>query len=95
MQVVSGFEDRSWIKDTNAKWDIDGHVQLRVWIIVNNKLKLDTALVQNNWSSIAERNLLSLMRSSTLQVLQDFDNLAQLLNQKENFTVEFRYVVIP
>ena len=95
MQIVSGLEDRSWLKDNDDNWDLSNTVKVRVWVIVNNKLKLDTALVQNSWSDIAARSLISLMRSSTLQVLQDFDSLTQMINQKERFSVEFRYVAIP
>ena len=95
MQIVSGLEDRSWLKDNDDNWDLSNTVKVRVWVIVNNKLKLDTALVQNSWTDIAARSLISLMRSSTLQVLQDFDSLTQMINQKERFSVEFRYVAIP
>lgn len=99
MQVVSGIDDRSWLyEDKNA----DIHfvnpskpLRLRIWVIVNNKLVMDPEVVNPKWSAIATRSLVSLMRGSTLQTLQDIETFSHMINKRRDFDVKMRFVSIP
>ncbi|TRY29223.1 patatin-like phospholipase family protein [Aliiglaciecola sp. M165] len=99
MQVVSGIDDRSWLYEENSTSmefvEANRPLRLRIWIIVNNKLVLDPDVVRNAWSSIATRSLVSLMRGSTLQTIQDIETFSHMINKRSDFDVEMRFVSIP
>lgn len=99
MQVVSGIDDRAWLYDDSPGnlhfVNPDKPLKIRIWIIVNNKLGMEPSLVNNSWSSIATRSLVSLMRGSTLQTIQDIETFSQMINKREDFDVKLNYVSIP
>ena len=100
MQVVSGIDDRGWLyEDYNdgglGQIDIDKPIQIRIWIIVNNKLVMDPDVSRPTWDAIATRSLVSLMRGSTLQTIQDVETFSQLINKRPDFNVQMNYVAIP
>jgi predicted acylesterase/phospholipase RssA len=99
MQVVAGIADRKWLYDSNAK-NIDfisptKPIKIRVWVIVNNKLMIEPEVTKKTWSEIAQRSLITLMRGSTLQTLQDLETFTQMINKLNTFDVQMRYVAIP
>ena len=100
LQMLGGFEERDWLFDA----DLTGsqlalpegrRVRIRMWIIVNQKLLPKVHAVPPRWISIGARSLKTLMRSSTLQSLQDLETYAHLVSRLPQFDVEFRYVAIP
>ncbi|MGI9301119.1 MAG: patatin-like phospholipase family protein [Gammaproteobacteria bacterium] len=99
MQVVGGLDDRAWLYGhDSAQFSFVGNgppVKLRVWIIVNQKLLPDPKLVQSRWTSVAARSLSTLIRSSTLQSIQDAETYVRLINRHPEFDAELRYVAIP
>jgi predicted acylesterase/phospholipase RssA len=99
MQVVSGIDDRSWLyedrKSDTHFVDPSKPLRLRIWVIVNNKLVMDPEVVSPRWSSIATRSLVSLMRGSTLQTLQDIETFSNMINKRNDFDVQMRFVSIP
>lgn len=99
MQVVSGIDDRSWLyEDKKADThfvDPNKPLRLRIWVIVNNKLVMDPEVVSPKWSAIATRSLVSLMRGSTLQTLQDIETFSHMINRRSDFDVQMRFVSIP
>jgi hypothetical protein len=100
MQVVSGIDDRSWLyeeaSDTGlGNADSGVPVNIRIWIVVNNKLVMDPDVTTPTWDAIATRSLVSLMRGSTLQTIQDVETFAQLINKRPDFNVEMNYAAIP
>jgi hypothetical protein len=100
MQVVSGIDSREWLY-THERGDqlnfVDEKepIKIRIWIIVNNKLVMDPEVTPAKWSSIATRSLVSLMRGSTLQTIQDTETFAQMINLRPEFDVKMHYVAIP
>ena len=100
MQVVSGIDDRSWLYEDEADIGMDGvssdkPIHIRIWIIVNNKLVMDPNVTVPTWNAIASRSLVSLMRGSTLQTIQDVETFSQLINKRDEFRVEMNYIAIP
>lgn len=99
MQVVSGIDDRSWLyedKHENINFvQPEKPLRLRIWVIVNNKLVMDPKVVSPKWSSIATRSLVSLMRGSTLQTIQDIETFSHMINKRNDFDVQMRFVSIP
>jgi hypothetical protein len=99
MQVVSGIEDRSWLYDDDQSAvsyvKPDRPLRIRIWVIINNKLMMDPVVVRQAWSSIAARSLVSLMRGSTLQSIQDIETFSQLINRRDDFDVQMHFVAIP
>lgn len=99
MQVVGGIDDRSWAYTPDGQsLAIDAHgspIRIRIWIIVNQKLLPDPKLSQSRWTSIASRSLNTLLRTSTLQSIQDIETFIRLIDQKQNFDAKMRYVAIP
>lgn len=99
MQVVSGIDDRSWLysdQDSGIGSDnLSNPIKIRIWMIINNKLVMEPELVKKSWASIATRSLISLMRGSTLQTIQDVETFANLINKREDFDVQIHYVAIP
>jgi hypothetical protein len=99
MQIVSGIDNRQWLYNNDTP-GIDfvrpeRPIKLRLWIIINNKLVMDPSVVRNAWSSIATRSLVSLMRGSTLQTIQDIETFSQMINQRNEFDVQMHFVAIP
>jgi hypothetical protein len=70
-------------------------VRIRVWIIVNQKLRSDPKVVRSRWTSIATRSLDILLRTSMLQSIQDGETYAALLDGRPELDVVLRYVAIP
>lgn len=99
MQVVAGIDDRRWLYNTdlqNLSFVEKGKpIKIRVWVVINNKLMMDPEVTENNWSSIAQRSLITLMRGSTLQTLQDIETFSQMINMLDIFDVQMHYVAIP
>ena len=100
MQVVGGIENRgklylnrdedslNYVKDENP-------IQIRIWIIINNKLVMEPDVTKLTWGSLAKKSLVSLMRGSTLQSIQDMETFSQMMNLRKEFDVKMRYVAIP
>jgi len=99
MQVVAGIDDRQWLYKSNTDslgFVVKGRpIKIRVWVVVNNKLIVDPEVTKNTWSAIAQRSLVTLMRGSTLQTIQDIETFSQMINKLNIFDVEMRYVAIP
>ena len=100
MQVVSGIDDRSWLygesEDIGLEaLDEEKPIEIRIWIVVNNKLVMDPDVTTPTWDAIATRSLVSLMRGSTLQTIQDVETFSQLISKRPEFNVEMNYVAIP
>jgi hypothetical protein len=99
MQVVGGMDDRSWLYEPRGgageSWQAEAPVRVRVWIIVNQKLRPDPMLVQSRWTTIAARSLSILLRTSMLESLQDAETVMALLDARPEFDAVFRYVAIP
>ena len=99
MQVVGGIEDRSWLYAPDSRSvgsDLDGPpVRIRVWVIVNQKLRSEPEVVRTRWTSIAARSLNILLRTSMLQSIQDGETYVALINARPEFDAVLRYVAIP
>ena len=99
MQMVGGMGDRSWAYVPENKQmgfvNSKAPVKIRVWIIVNQKLLTDAKVVRSRWTSIASRSLNTLIRSSTLQSIQDTETYVRLINRRPEFDAEMKYVAIP
>lgn len=99
MQIVGGIDERDWAYSRSKKSmnfvNVKVPVKIRIWIIVNQKLLTDPKVVRSRWTSIAARSLNTLLRSSTLQSIQDADTFVQLINQRPEIDAEMRYVAIP
>jgi hypothetical protein len=100
MQVVSGIDNREWLyldqkRGAPSYVDPQNPIQIRIWIIVNNKLVMEPEVTVPTWGNIATKSLVSLMRGSTLQTIQDTETFAQMINLRDEFDVEMRYVAIP
>ena len=99
MQVVGGMDDRSWLYDVPADSaetrEGEAPLRVRVWIVVNQKLRPDPMLVQSRWAAIAARSLSILLRTAMLESLQDTETVVALLNARPEFDVALRYVAIP
>jgi hypothetical protein len=99
MQVVSGIAKRGWAyvpdKQRFPFANNGPPIRIRVWIIINQKLLLDPKVVESRWSSIATRSLSTIVRSSTLQSIQDMETYLRLLDLRPNIDAKMRYVAIP
>ena len=99
MQVVGGLDDRNWLYAPDAPAEgseLSGPpIRIRAWVIVNQKLRTDTQVVRARWTSIAARSLGILLRTSTLQSIQDGETYVALINQRPEFDAVLRYVAIP
>lgn len=70
-------------------------VNVRVWVIVNGKLRMEPEVTTNSWSTVATRSLETLLKSSTMQTVMDIQTLAILIDQMPMFNVTFNFVSIP
>lgn len=99
LQFISGLEDRDWIAritpETSPFPKEGPPLRIRLWVIVNQKLLPETELVQNSWTSISARSLGILIRTSTLQSLQDLETYTRLMSGVPGLEAEFRYIAIP
>ncbi len=99
MQMVGGMDDRSWayVAENQQMGFVNSKapVKIRVWIIVNQKLLTDAKVVRSRWTSIASRSLNTLIRSSTLQSIQDAETFVQLIDKRAEFDAQLKYVAIP
>lgn len=99
MQIVGGIDERDWTYSTGKQSmgfvELSAPIKIRVWIIVNQKLLTDPKVVRSRWTSIASRSLNTLLRSSTLQSIQDAETFVQIIDQRPEFDAEMRYVSIP
>ena len=99
MQIVGGLEDRHWLYAPDAQaieLNLDGPpIRIRVWVIINQKLRVDAQVVQSRWTSIASRSLGILLRTSTLQSIRDTETYLAFINQRPEFDAILRYVAIP
>jgi hypothetical protein len=99
VQVVTGMEGRSWAynkEKLKMKFvDSKNPIKIRIWIIVNQKLVSDPKLTPFKWPSIASRSLNNLIRTSTLQSIQDMETYTKLIDQRPEFDAQIRYVAIP
>ena len=99
MQVVGGLDDRRWLYAPDAsaaEWEHEGPpIRIRIWVIVNQKLRIDPQVVPAGWTSIAARSLAILLRTSTLQSIQDGETYVAMLNKLPEFDVVLRFVAIP
>jgi len=98
MQTLISVNERDWVLAGEELYERKpelGHVHVRIWVIVNQKLLPTPRRVRKRWTSIASRSLDTLVRTSTLQSLQDAQMYAWLLNQREEFDAELHFVSIP
>ena len=100
MQIVSGIDERNWAYQEAASqltnFAKNGTpIKVRVWVVVNDKLLLDPAVVPLQWPSILERTLKTSSKSSALQNIQDTETLVRLINDRPEFDAQLRYVAIP
>jgi hypothetical protein len=99
MQVVGGLDDRSWLyvpDDQSLEVEFEGPpVRVRVWMIVNQKLRPQPEVVRSRWTSISARSLAVLVRTSMLQSIRDGEAYAALLDARPELDVVLRYVAIP
>ncbi len=100
MQVVGGQDDRGWAYLPHDQSLVDfvhreRPIKIRVWFIVNQKLLPTPEVVRPRWTSVAVRSLDTLLRTSTLQSIQDTETFVRLINQRDEFDAEMRYVAIP
>jgi hypothetical protein len=99
MQVVGGIEDRSSLyapDGPSVGFELEGPpVRIRAWIIVNQKLRSDPKVVDSRWTSIANRSLDILLRTSMLQSIQDGETYVAFLDGRPDLDAVLRYVAIP
>ncbi len=99
MQVVGGMDERSWAYQADTQpmdfQDSTVPIKIRVWIIINQKLLTDPKVVRSRWTSIAARSVNTLLRTSTLQSIQDMETFVGLINRYPEFDAKMKYVAIP
>lgn len=98
MQVVGGIENREWAYVPNADtpdFSPDKSIRIRIWIIVNQKLRPEPSVVALNWATIMTRSAETLIRTSTLQSIRDAESYARIIDQLPGFEATMRYVGIP
>ncbi len=99
MQVVGGLDDRSWLYgsgDPDGEAELDGPpIRVRVWVIVNQKLRPDPKVTRSRWTSIATRSLNILLRTSLLESIQDAETYVAFIDGRAEYDAELRYVAIP
>ncbi len=100
MQVVGGTSDRGWAYSTGKEDTIfrtrNGvPIRIRVWMIVNQKLLPEPKVVSPRWTAVAISSLDTLIKTSTLQSIQDADTYVRLINKKPYIDAKMYYVAIP
>jgi hypothetical protein len=100
MQVVGITGDRTWaysIGGESAPSYIreDTPIRIRVWMIVNQKLLPEPKVVASRWASVAAASLDTLIKTSTLQSVQDVDSYLRLIDQQPYIDAKMHYVSIP
>jgi len=66
----------------------------RVWIVVNQQLRIEPAVTKPKWISVAGRGLGTATHSLQLVAMQYLHQIARTYNE-EGLDVEFRWVAIP
>ena len=98
-QMVTGIEDRRWLfggeQSIPGLTNAETPIKLRVWMIVNNKLLPDAQSYNPKFTRIAARSISTIVRTSTLQSIQDMATYIGAINAHPQFEAEFRYVAIP
>ena len=98
-QMVTGIEDRRWLFNGERRiaglTNAEAPIKLRVWMIVNNKLLPDAQSYNPKFSRVAARSISTIVRTSTLQSIQDMATYIGAINAHPQFEAEFRYVAIP
>jgi hypothetical protein len=69
--------------------------KFRLWIILNESLRLQPIITQPRWGSVATRSLTTLMRSSLLASLRNIEEVARESAGALGLEFEFRFVAIP
>jgi hypothetical protein len=69
--------------------------KFRLWIILNETLRLRPAIIHPRWGAVATRSLTTLMRSSLLASLRNIEDLAREASLSLGLEFEFRFVAIP
>ena len=67
----------------------------RVWVVVNQQLRIEPAVTQARWLSIAGRGLGTATHTLQLFVMQLMEQLAHASREIDGLEVEFRWVAIP
>ena len=67
----------------------------RLWIIVNESLRLKPTIIHPRWGAVAARSLTTMMRSSMLASLRNIQELATEASHALGLEFEFRFVAIP
>lgn len=99
MQLVGGIDERGWAYVPDNEFlnfvDEDRPIEVRVWIIVNQKLLPDSSVTPIRWPAVAARSVDTLLRTSTLQSIQDAATYVELVDQHPQFNARLFYVAIP
>lgn len=99
MQFVGGIDEREWAYFPEAgsiESTSDGPpVRIRVWVVVNQKLLPEPSVVELNWATITARSASTLIRTSTLQSIQDAETYVRLINRLPGIDAQMRYVAMP
>ena len=69
--------------------------KLRLWILINETLRLRPAIVRPRWGAVAQRSLTTMMRSSMLASLRNIHELATNASLSLGLDFEFRFVALP
>ncbi len=69
--------------------------KFRLWIIVNESLRLQPTIIHPRWGAVAQRSLTTMMRSSMLASLRNIQQLATETSHSLGLEFEFRFVAIP
>lgn len=69
--------------------------KFRLWIIVNETLRLQPTIILPRWGAVATRSLTTMMRSSMLASLRNIHELATAASLSLGLDFEFRFVAIP
>lgn len=68
---------------------------IRVWVIVNHKLTLDSTTVQPKWSKLAMRSFWAVNTTAMVGALELFRARLARINRIEGIRTELRFVAIP
>lgn len=96
-QYVAGV-DAAWIQEAleQLKDNPDSKLrEIRLWVIVNNKVETPAAATPLNWTKILERGVTVIMRQTTVTQIRKTMLAAQALEQRYGVKCTLRYVAIP
>ena len=69
--------------------------KFRVWVLVNQQLRIEPAVTQARWVSVSARGLGTATHTLQLFAMQLMEQLAQASREIDGLEVEFRWVAIP